>query len=185
MNGYPFQLINKITKKRIHSFYNTINRKNSDNETKYFSLPYISGLSEKIEKIFQHHKIKITHKSQNHVKQYFTKLKSTTPKMKQTHVIYKIPCNDCDGKYIGQTSQYLQERIKAHKYAKTASTALTKHKTETDHKFNFQDTSILAFEHNNFKRSILEMIHINVENNTINSKSEINNLSKIYGPILS
>src|SRR3978361_961310 len=100
-------------------------------------------------------------------------------------ILYKIPCNSCDGKYIGQTSQYLQERIKAHKYAKTASTALTRHKTETDHNFNFQYTSILASEHNNFKRNILEMIHINLENNAINSKSEINNLSKIYRPILS
>ena len=104
--------------------------------------------------------------------------------MKQTHVVYKIPCNNCDKAYIGQTSQYLQERLKAHKYAKTASTALTKHKLETYHDFNYHETSILTVEHNSFKRNILEMIHINLDNNALNNKSEINNLSKIYQTLL-
>ena len=104
--------------------------------------------------------------------------------MKQSHVIYKIPCNDCNGTYIGQTSQYLQERIKAHKYTKSASTALNRHKTDTGHSFNYDQTSILGVEHNNYKRNILEMIQINLDPNSVNSKSEINHLSKIYQTIL-
>ena len=187
-NNYPQQLINKITNKRIHAFYNSLSHKNkqgnSNQPSKYFSIPYVNNLSEKIEKIFKHHDINITHKSQNHIKQFFTKLKSETPKMKKTHVIYKIPCNDCNMKYIGQTSQYLQERIKAHKYAKSASTALNKHKTDTNHTFNYDETSILGIEHHSYKRNILEMIHINLDPNCVNNKSEINNLSKIYQTIL-
>ena len=104
--------------------------------------------------------------------------------MKKTHVVYKIPCNDCNGQYIGQTAQYLQERVKAHKYTKSASTALNKHKTDTNHKFDYNATSILGIEHNTYKRNILEMIHINLEPNSINNKSEINNLSQIYKTIL-
>lgn len=187
-NNYPQNQIDKITKKRVHVFYNSISNKRhtlQDNEPKkYYSIPYISGLSERIGKIFQHHNINITHKSQNHIKQFFSKLKSRTPKLKQTHLIYEIPCNNCEGKYIGQTTQYLQERIKAHKYTKSASTALNKHKTETGHTFNYNEASILGFEHNNYKRNILEMIHINLQPNSVNSKSEINNLSKIYQTIL-
>ena len=187
-NNYPQYLVNKIAKKRIHAFYNSISHKNKQNftnqPTKYFSIPYVNGLSEKIEKIFKHHDINITHKSQNHIKQFFTKLKSETPKMKKTHVIYKIPCNNCNRTYIGQTSQYLQERIKGHKYTKSASTALNKHKIETDHNFNYHETSILGIEHHTYKRNILEMIHINLEPNCVNNKSEINNLSKIYQTIL-
>ena len=184
-NNYPNKLINQITKKRIHTFYNTLARKKHTDTTSnqpsiYFSLPYVQCLSEKIGKIFEHYGVKITHRSQNHVKQFFSKLKSQTPKMKQTHLVYKIPCLNCNSSYIGQTSQYLTERIKAHKYAKSASTALTKHKIETDHNFNFSETSILATEQNTFKRNILEMIHINLDKDCINSKSEINNLSKIY-----
>lgn len=188
INGYPPHLINSITKRRVHAFYNSLNRgvlSQSSEPLKYSSIPYVNGLSEKLEHIFQHHNISITHKSHNHVKQFFTKLKSKTPKMKQTHIVYKIPCEDCNKVYIGQSLQYLQERIKAHKYAKNASTALTKHKVETDHTFNYQNTSILAIEHNTFKRNIKEMIHINLDGNALNSKSEINNLSKIYQSILS
>lgn len=187
-NNYPEHLINNITKKRIHVFYNSLSHKKNQTQTsqprRYFSLPYISGLSEKIDRVFNHHNINIAHKSQNHIKQFFTKLKSETPKMKKTHVIYKIPCNNCNKKYIGQTAQYLQERIKAHKYTKSASTALNKHKTETGHTFNYHETSILGTEQNTYKRNILEMIHINLEPNSVNNKSEINNLSKIYQTIL-
>ena len=181
-------MINNITKRRIHAFYNSSFHKNRHNQNnqplKYFSFPYVHGLSEKIVNIFKHHDISIAHRSINHTKQFFTKLKSKTPLMKQTHVIYKIPCNDCEKQYIGQTSQYLQERVKAHKYAKTASTSLNKHKTETNHTFNYDRTSILGFEHNTYKRNILEMIHINLNPNSVNNKSEIGNLSKIYQTIL-
>lgn len=181
-NNYPTKLINKIVRKRIHAFYNTLSHSKTRGQEPpiFFSLPYVSGLSEKIGKIFKYHNIKTTFKSQNHVKKFFSKLKSQTPKMKQTHLVYKIPCLDCNSFYIGQTIQHLGERIKAHKYAKSASTALTKHKEETGHNFNFPETSILVSEKNTFKRSILEMIHINLEKNSINNKSEINNLSKIY-----
>ena len=63
-NNYPSHLINDITKRRIHAFYNHTNRINTQtpaSQIKYFSLPYVSNLSEKIGKIFQQHTIKIAH----------------------------------------------------------------------------------------------------------------------------
>ena len=100
--------------------------------------------------------------------------------MKQTHAIYKIPCTNCDKVYIGQTSQYLQERIKAHKYSKTAATALNKHKIDTGHNFNYEDTQILDTEQHTYKRNIKEMLHISLDKNSVNNNTEIKNLSKIY-----
>ena len=103
--------------------------------------------------------------------------------MKQTHTVYEIPCIDCNKVYIGQTCQYLQERIKAHKYSKTAATALNKHKIDTGHNFKYEDTKILSIEQHTYKRSIKEMLHISSEKNSINNNTEINNLSKIYQTI--
>lgn len=186
-NNYPIEMINKIVKKRTHAFYNSLDftKKLTEKQSQsYFPIPYVSQLSEKIEKIFRHHNINIAHKSQCHTKQYFTKLKSKTRKLKQTHIVYKIPCSDCDKVYYGQSAQYLQERLKAHKYAKTASTALNKHKIDTGHNFNYHETSIVTSEKNTYKRNILEMIHINADKNSVNNNSEINNLSKIYQVIL-
>lgn len=189
-NNYPINYINKICNRRIHAFYNKVNisetspSQNQDTQA-YCTFPYIEGLSEKLGKTFKHYNIKITHRSHNAVKQLHTKLKSKTPLMKTTHTVYKVPCRDCNKNYIGQTTQYLQERLKAHKYAKTANTALNKHKSTTGHDFDYNKATILDTEQNTFKRTILEMIHIKSDQaHAVNSKTEIGSLSDIYQSII-
>lgn len=114
------------------------------------------------------------------LKNTFTKLKSIIPKDKRSNIVYQIPCKDCDKIYIGQTGQYLKNRINGHKYDKKNKTALTNHEIECQHTFNFNDTKILATENHTRKREFLEMIYIQKNNNTINAKSDTQNLSKIY-----
>ena len=111
-------------------------------------------------------------------------MKSKTPKFKQTDVIYSIPCNDCDKIYIGQTTQHLSDRINGHKYAKNP-TALTNHRKNEKHDFDYNNTQILAIEKKQKKREILEMIYIqkNIEK-SINHRTDIKNFSSIYFPIL-
>src|SRR3978361_309989 len=52
-NNYPQNLIDKITKKRIHVFYNSLSHRKHESQNnqpkKYYSIPYISNLSEKVE----------------------------------------------------------------------------------------------------------------------------------------
>lgn len=119
----------------------------------------------------------------NTLKPLYTKLKDSIPIKKQTHIVYKIPCNDCQGVYIGQTQQHLEERIKAHKYAKN-STALKKHTNQLSHTFDFNNVSVLQKEQNTRARGILEMIEIKKYPNSVNDRSEIENLSKIYFQLL-
>ena len=73
--------------------------------------------------------------------------------MKQTHVVHKIPCNTCNKRYLGQTSQHIQERINAPKNAKTTNTGPNKHKIGTNHD-NYQTSIILDNPQNIFKRNV-------------------------------
>lgn len=182
LNNYPLQLINKIFKDRIHSFYNTKQIKNQNNtkKTKYVSIPFVNGLSQQLQHLWNKYDINVCHKSHILLSSNFSRLKTKTPQNKKSNIIYEIPCNDCNGVYIGQTSQYLENRIKSHKYDKKNATALTNHENSEKHKFNFENTKIIGTECNNKKREILESIAIQKNQHTINDKKDVNNLSKIY-----
>lgn len=186
-NGYPINLINKIFKNRLHKAYNTFKydkKQNEHSNNKFIALPYVQNLSEKINKICKPYNITIAHKNQNNLAPLFSKIKAETTKFKQTNVIYKIPCNDCPNVYIGQTKQYLQNRINQHKAESSNITALKKHRINTEHNFNFNNTTILHKEKNQKVRNVLEMIYIKKDNNSVNDRTDIANLSKIYYSIL-
>nr|CAI5854710.1 unnamed protein product [Callosobruchus analis] len=119
-NCYPSKLINSIFKSRIHTFYNNLskNKNNKNTNQKYLTIPYIPNLSENIQKILKPHNIPTSYKAHNLLQKTFSKLKTKTEKNKMTHIVYKIPCNNCNSSYIGQTSQHLENRIKGHKYDK-------------------------------------------------------------------
>jgi len=182
LNDYPEKLINTIFKNRIHLFYNQFQPKNisQKNSKNYLSLPYISGLSEKISGTFREHNITVAHKGYNLLKSNFSKLKSKIPKDKKSHVIYEIPCKDCEGVYIGQTSQYLKNRLYGHRYDRKNKTALTNHVLEKKHTIDYENTKILRTENHTKKREFHEMIEIQKNKKSINAKSDTKNLSKIY-----
>ncbi|XP_044760307.1 uncharacterized protein LOC123317762 [Coccinella septempunctata] len=171
-NNYPKIMVQKLIKQRTHRLYNTQEKeKSTTDNTKRIPLPFIQGLSQKINNIMKPFKRELVHKPQNQIGQIFSKIKASTPKMKKSQVIYSVPCRDCDKQYIGQTSQRLQDRLNAHKYTKNASTALNKHKKTQKHDFNYEDTKILAIEPQQNKREILEMIHIQMaDENTVNDR---------------
>jgi hypothetical protein len=162
---------------------NKNNKQNLAENVKYVSIPYIQGLSEKLNKIVKPHNIKLAYKNTNNLNYLYTKLKDKIPLKKQTHVVYKIPCGGCNGIYIGQTQQHLNERINGHKFSNN-TTALKKHSSNNGHNFNFDQVTILKKENNNKARNIMEMIQIKKHKHAINDKTDITNLSKIYYSIL-
>lgn len=187
-NDYPVNFINSIFKYRLNKFYNNNNNIknqsiNTQNPIKYIAIPYVQHLSEKINKILRPWNFKIAHKNNNNLKFLFTKLKSQDPFDKQTHVVYKIPCTECNGVYIGQTMQHLSDRLNGHKYAKNV-TALKKHVVNTKHTFKFEETKILCKEKNNKTRNILEHLQIKKHINAVNDRTEIQNLAAAYHSII-
>jgi hypothetical protein len=184
-NSYPKKLINSIFKSRTENLNKTQPQNVPKNKTDNFvSVPYVPDLSEKLQRYLAKENITICHKSHNILNKYYSKLKTKTAKNKKTHIIYQIPCNNCPGVYIGQTTQYLQNRLNGHKYDKKNKTALTNHITQTSHNFNYEETKILKTEINQQKREFLEMIFIKKNEFSVNDRSDIDNLNRIYYNVL-
>ncbi|KAH1014409.1 hypothetical protein HUJ04_003250 [Dendroctonus ponderosae] len=159
-NDCPPAMISKIFKNRIYKFYN--NEQNKKSKTKpdqYLTIRY-------------------------DVPNYnYTKLKDKIKYTRKSNVVYEIPCNNCDGKYIGQTSQLLKNRLNGHKDQEN-KTALAKHIIETGHTFNYTETKVLKSEFNTRKRKLYETIEIIKNLNGINFKTDTKHLSIIYNAIL-
>ena len=88
-----------------------------------------------------------------------------------SHVVYSVPCEDPQHQYIGQTKRSLKVRIKEHEKScegdlsdiqpdETHDNGIPLHVSSTGHNFLFDQTKILAYEKNSFKRKIIEGIHI-------------------------
>lgn len=136
-------------------------------------------------------KIRIGLKSENTVyKKFFSKIKSKTPIEVQSNVIYRIPCRSCNKCYIGQTGRYLKERVYEHKndcrhyLTKQNPTALVEHKINTGHSFNFDAIAIIGKQKNYKKRLLNEMIEIKKERNSVNKRTDIENLNAAYYNII-
>ena len=92
------------------------------------------------------------------------------PEFNNDAVVYRIPCNDCNQVYIGQTGQNLSKRIKQHKYTLrngTISSAISQHFSSLNHDIDFDRTSILSVESDYFSRIIQEAFFINKEENVM------------------
>lgn len=180
-NDLPSQtLINQPTPTQIA---------NTDtNRIRYFSLPFIEGLTSRLTNVFGDiDGIKIAKKQTKTVSRLYTKTKTPLPPLERYNVVYRMSCNNCDLKYIGQTSRNLKGRIISHKSdckREVKSCALSEHTTDTKHKPNYDEVEILASENNFYKRTFLEMVHIHNEMNAMNKKTDIQNLSNIYSYVL-
>ena len=62
-------------------------------------------------------------------------------------------------------------------------TALTKHAWQQDHTFSFDNVQIVDKSVNYKKRMILEITHIASNPNSINQRSDTENLSVFYHPL--
>lgn len=105
----------------------------------------------------------------------------------RTNTIYKIDCRDCNGCYIGQTKQYTHKRMKEHKKSLhniENNTALTQHCHNNQHQFDFDNFEILDEVPNLSQRLFHEMFHIKKNTNSVNFRTDIENLSNIYSTLI-
>lgn len=194
-NNYPEKLLTQIINEVTHNTGESNNNPRTKVKKTYFKIPYINSLSEKLSRALTNDDISIAYKNENTISQYYTRLKSHTPKFDKSNVVYEISCNytDCNSVYIGQTKRYLKERMKEHEYDvktskninKTTHTALVEHILQKpDHNFDFDNCRILGAESNLKKRLLLEMIEIKKNKNSVNKRTDIESLNSIYFSIL-
>ena len=148
---------------------------------KQVSIPYVQGVSEKLQSIFKKYNISTIHKPYNTVKDFLVHPKDPTPTLKQCGVIYNIKCENCDQFYIGESGRQLSIRVKEHQTK--ANSAIYQHINETGHKINPEKVKIICREDFKPRRKIKESISIRQCNPPLNG-NEGNTLPAIYNPLL-
>lgn len=153
----------------------------------YVSLPYIKGLIHKLTGIFSNLNIRVAKNNLLTNRTLFSNLKDRIPITQKSDVVYEIVCSTCERSYIGQCSTSLKQRISLHKSdsrLRPNRCALASHINTTGHQINYEDVRILSTERKYNKRVFLEMCFINEKADSINSRSDIDNLSVIYSSLL-
>ena len=170
--------------------FQTPNNPASQEKNLFFtSLSYIKDITPKLARILNYdNNFKIANKAVLTINRVYSNVKDKTPLRFRSDVVYSIPCLECDNIYIGQTQRPISSRITSHRSdcrLHPERCALASHANNFNHNIAYESVRILATEHNYHKRLFLEMAFIHQETNTMNKRTDINNLSEIYAYLLS
>jgi len=168
-NAYPLKLIfekinlriKDMTKKnQPHRMEKNVN----ESQRKLIVLPYIKNISEKINLSIDKSKYLTGYRILNKLTTFIKRHKDRNKFELNNNVVYKISCNNCNASYVGQTKRQLKTRINEHikniALKESKHSVIIKHILDKNHTINWQNTKILDFESNYFKRLISEMIYI-------------------------
>ena len=111
-NGYPKHVIARNLQSKQGQPRTTSNADEDDGSTKRpnLFLPYVQGLSERIQIACRKLNIKTVFKSSGTLRSTLTRVKTKTPELKKRRVVYEVPCQDCEASYVGETGRTLQKR---------------------------------------------------------------------------
>ena len=97
--------------------------------------------------------------------------------LESKNLIYKIPCNDCELSYVGQTKRDLKTRILEHQRAirnqQPEMSPLCEHSMIHDHRIAWQKAQILKMESDYTERLFAESWFINRESNILNRNDAV------------
>jgi len=155
-----------------------------ENKKIWFTVPYITSVSEKFKNIINNHIARVSFYSINKLSSFIKPQKDRLSKLSNMNVVYRIGCKDCDASYVGQTSRQLKTRISEHKNhikRKTSThSVITEHRMQRSHEFDWENVEILDAERNYSKRLISEMINIKCQNESINLQMDTESLDRAY-----
>jgi len=183
-NDYPlrfvFDTINTRLKYLIRLRQNrTVKNPNKSNK-KWFAVPFIRSVSEKFKHAIKGVDAGIAYYSLNKLGSIIKRHKDCLPDSYKMNVVYKLKCSDCNASYVGQTCRSLKTRIAEHRNhinrnTKTQS-VITEHRIGLSHDFDWNNVEILDVERFYTKRMISEMLHIKLQDNSLNLQTDTERL---------
>ena len=142
-------------------------------------IPYIEGVSEKLQCIFWKQKISTAMRPHNTIKNLLVHPKDKREANQMCEVVYDISCKGCDKSYIGETGRAFGTRLKEHqsdaekvanrKFTRAQrkestselnKSAITDHIAQENHVIDWDGAKILDRDSNQFTRKIREAICI-------------------------
>ncbi|VDM03849.1 unnamed protein product [Schistocephalus solidus] len=126
---------------------------------KLYSLPYMKGASGLIARQLNRAGRHVAHKPASSLRTTLSRIKDPIPKNQLTNVIYRITCANCSCVHIGHTGRRLGTRINEHKLAVRRRDPLSlvfAHVVECDHRFNWDETEVVAMANTKGARGFLQ-----------------------------
>lgn len=149
INDYPIKLIDSIIKYSLDNF-DQPHAPNYD-ITRAINMPYYSGVSEEIHKIFKAHNINVAYSSGATLKSLLND--NNQDILSKNNVVYNLACSTCNAHYVGTTKRKLKDRINEHKGAiKTLkrSNVAAHIASNPNHQVDFSNPKI-SFRENKYK----------------------------------
>ena len=156
------------------------------------SLPYVSGLSEKLRRIFANHGVNVSFKPDNKLRSILVHPKDKADKGDITGSIYHIPCagaeQSCQDSYIGETERSLWTRFLEHRRPSSVSVSEVSKHLHVDtrgHSVDFKDTKVLDQEQRWLERGIKEAVYIRAHKPTLNASPGRYILPTVWNRVIS
>ena len=128
------------------------------------TLPYTSGLSESIRRVFPPLAIQVTFRPFRTLRQELVHPKDPVPANHRKGVMYSIPCAECPRTYIGQMGRSLDhsfhEQCQALKHGDLGSSALAAHVFSSNHRVDLSKAMVINTYNHTKTRCMLESWHI-------------------------
>ena len=203
--GYPKWTFNRVKQEKVKKQQQKSTKSKPDNAEKskgMVVIPYVGGLTEKLQCIYRKHKISTAVKPHRTLRSYLVHPKDKIEDKKKSGVVYCIPCGNCDSKYIGETGRPLGVRIEEHRkeadkisarnYTRSArrtseqeqhKSAITDHVVSKNHVMNWEQCKVIAREEQKFQRWVRVGIHIRRTNPNMNRDEGCYHLSNIWNQV--
>ena len=161
---------------------NHINNNAPTRRPRSVQIPYVKGISEKLQATFKKYNIATIHKPYNKIRDFLVHPKDPTPDLEKCGIIYHINCTKCQDTYIGESGRQLAIRMKEH--VTKSNSAIYEHcRKNKGHSINPDKVEILCREDHKELRKIKESIHIRQYDPSLN-RDQGQKLPKIFNPLL-
>ena len=184
-NGYPKSFVYSVLYKS-RGEPTPSETTDEEEKPKILYLPYVKGVSERIERECKKLGVMAVFKSRHTLRGSLMRVKNTRPAEMKKGAVYEIPCMDCSKVYIGKTGRSLTERVKEHKYAvkrHDEKNRIAAHAWAAKHRVDWSAAKVRTTEQHLWKRKILEAIHIKRQSGTSNLDCGLH-LNPIWSPLL-
>ena len=162
-NGYPKPLVKRVLSKTPPSRSkdeDENDRSTTDTERpKVLCLPYVQGMSERIERGCQQLGVRAVFKLGHKLRQSLMRVKTTVEEEMRKGVVYEVPCGEHDQVCIGETGRNLKDRLKEYQYAvnkKNMKNRIPAHACQQQHTVDWSAAKVRFTEQHYWKRKVLE-----------------------------
>ena len=107
----------------------------------------VNGVSEKIKQICDE-RIHVYFSSSRTIGSFLNRVRPHTDPNDITGVIYRIPCQDCDHSYVGETGRTLKTRLSEHRRncRNGEVESVAQHTIEEDHRIDWEGCTVINRE---------------------------------------